>query len=192
MRILCRCPAACSGCIRPGGPSKRTCAARLGARGGPGAAGLRPLRAPPRAHPPASAADLFLDTLLYNAAATASLSLQAGVPVLTCLGDTFASRVGASLLTAVGLPELVARDLAHYERIAIELARNPEELRQIARTARGGADDGAAVRHAAFRPRPGTGLSGAVGPPRLGPLAAGDRRDRRRRFSEQVALKQGM
>ena len=54
-------------------------------------------------------ADLFLDTLLYNAAATASASLQVGVPVLTCLGDTFASRVGASLLTAVGLRELVAR-----------------------------------------------------------------------------------
>src|SRR5271166_1972739 len=77
------------------------------------------------------AADLFLDGLLYNAAATASLSLQAGLPVLTCLGDTFASRVGASLLTAVGLPELIARDKVNYERIAIELARNPEDLRQL-------------------------------------------------------------
>ena len=77
------------------------------------------------------AADLFLDSLLYNAAATASLSLQAGLPVLTCLGDTFASRVGASLLTAVGLPELIARDPADYERIAIELARNPDDLRQL-------------------------------------------------------------
>ena len=77
------------------------------------------------------AADLFLDGLLYNAAATASLSLQAGLPVLTCLGDTFASRVGASLLTAVGLPELIARDKVNYERIAIGLARNPEDLRQL-------------------------------------------------------------
>jgi len=77
------------------------------------------------------AAELFLDSLLYNAAATASLSLQAGLPVLTCLGDTFASRVGASLLTAVGLPELIARDKVNYERIAIELARNPEDLRQL-------------------------------------------------------------
>jgi predicted O-linked N-acetylglucosamine transferase (SPINDLY family) len=77
------------------------------------------------------AADLFLDGLLYNAAATASLSLQSGLPVLTCLGDTFASRVGASLPTAVGLPELIARDKVNYERIAIELARNPEDLRQL-------------------------------------------------------------
>jgi predicted O-linked N-acetylglucosamine transferase (SPINDLY family) len=77
------------------------------------------------------AADLFLDSLLYNAAATASLSLQAGLPVLTCLGDTFASRVGASLLTAVGLHELIARDQGKYERIAIELARNPEDLRRL-------------------------------------------------------------
>ena len=77
------------------------------------------------------AADLFLDSLLYNAAATASLSLQSGLPVLTCLGDTFASRVGASLLTAVGLPELITRDKVNYERIAIELARNPEDLRQL-------------------------------------------------------------
>ena len=77
------------------------------------------------------AADLFLDSLLYNAAATASLSLQAGLPVLTCKGDTFASRVGASLLTAVCLPELIARDPLDYERRAIELARNPANLRQL-------------------------------------------------------------
>ena len=73
------------------------------------------------------AADLFLDTLLYNAAATASLSLQAGLPVLTCLGDTFASRVGASLLTAVGLPELIARDRGglrtHRDRAGTEPRR---------------------------------------------------------------------
>jgi predicted O-linked N-acetylglucosamine transferase (SPINDLY family) len=74
------------------------------------------------------AADLFLDTLLYNAAATASLALQAGLPVLTCLGDTFASRVGASLLHAVGLPELIAKDVEQYEHRAVELAQRPEEL----------------------------------------------------------------
>jgi predicted O-linked N-acetylglucosamine transferase (SPINDLY family) len=77
------------------------------------------------------AADLFLDTLVYNAAATASLALQAGLPVLTCLGDTFASRVGASLLNAVGLPELVAPNLAEYEQKAIELARQPELLFRV-------------------------------------------------------------
>ncbi len=77
------------------------------------------------------AADLFLDSLLYNAAATASLALQAGLPVLTCQGDTFASRVGASLLTAVGLPGLIARDRSDYERMAIELARDAASLRRI-------------------------------------------------------------
>jgi predicted O-linked N-acetylglucosamine transferase (SPINDLY family) len=77
------------------------------------------------------AADLFLDTLLYNAAATASLALQAGLPVLTCPGETFASRVGASLLNAVGMPELVATNLEEYERKAVELARQPELLRQV-------------------------------------------------------------
>jgi predicted O-linked N-acetylglucosamine transferase (SPINDLY family) len=77
------------------------------------------------------AADLFLDTLLYNAAATASLSLQAGLPVLTCRGDTFGSRVGASLLTTVGLLELIAEDRSSYERMAIELAENPDRLRAL-------------------------------------------------------------
>ncbi len=77
------------------------------------------------------AADLFLDTLLYNAAATASLALQMGLPVLTCLGDTFASRVGASLLNAAGLPELIASDPRQYEQLAISLAREPDELRHL-------------------------------------------------------------
>jgi predicted O-linked N-acetylglucosamine transferase (SPINDLY family) len=77
------------------------------------------------------AADLFLDTLVYNAAATASLALQAGLPVLTCLGDTFASRVGASLLNAVGMHELVAADLDEYEHRAVDLAQRPESMRQV-------------------------------------------------------------
>ncbi|QEH32329.1 TPR repeat-containing protein YrrB [Aquisphaera giovannonii] len=78
-----------------------------------------------------AAADLFLDTLLYNAAATAALSLLAGVPVLTCPGETFASRVGASIVGAVGLPELVARDVADYERTAVELAHDPDRLDRL-------------------------------------------------------------
>jgi protein O-GlcNAc transferase len=77
------------------------------------------------------AADLFLDTLVYNAAATSSLALQSGLPVLTCLGDTFASRVGASLLHAAGLPELIAADLKEYQRRAIELARQPGDLGRL-------------------------------------------------------------
>lgn len=73
-------------------------------------------------------ADLFLDTLPCNAHATASDALWAGLPVLTCLGNTFAGRVGASLLRAVGLPELVTESLPEYEASALSLARDPERL----------------------------------------------------------------
>jgi protein O-GlcNAc transferase len=68
-------------------------------------------------------ADLFLDTLPVNAHATASDALWAGRPFLTCMGNTFAGRVAASLLRAVGMPELVASSLAEYEAIALSLAR---------------------------------------------------------------------
>lgn len=71
-------------------------------------------------------ADLFLDTLPYNAHATAANALWAGIPVVTCLGNAFAGRVAASLLRAVGLPQLIARDLREYERIALDLANNAE------------------------------------------------------------------
>lgn len=73
-------------------------------------------------------ADLFLDTLPYNAHTTACDSLWAGVPVLTCLGESFAGRVAASLLHAIELPELVCTTLEHYEEIAIDIARRPERL----------------------------------------------------------------
>jgi protein O-GlcNAc transferase len=68
-------------------------------------------------------ADLFLDTLPYNAHATAGDALWAGLPVLTCLGASFAARVGGSLVRAVGLPELVTASLAEYEALALRLAR---------------------------------------------------------------------
>jgi predicted O-linked N-acetylglucosamine transferase (SPINDLY family) len=77
--------------------------------------------------------DLFLDTLPYNAHTTASDALWAGLPVLTCLGETFAGRVAASLLNAIRLPELVTTTLEGYERLAIELATNPEKLARIKR-----------------------------------------------------------
>jgi predicted O-linked N-acetylglucosamine transferase (SPINDLY family) len=67
-------------------------------------------------------ADLFLDTLPYNALTTASDALFAGVPVITCLGPTFAGRVAASLLHAVGLPELITNSLEEYETLAQKLA----------------------------------------------------------------------
>jgi len=73
-------------------------------------------------------ADLFLDTLPCNAHTTASDALWAGLPLLTCMGTTFAGRVAGSLLAAVGLPELATRDLPAYEAMALELARNPGRL----------------------------------------------------------------
>src|SRR3954462_7661301 len=71
-------------------------------------------------------ADLFLDTLPYNAHTTASDALWAGLPVVTCRGETFAGRVAASLLQTIGLPELITTTLEDYERLAIELAERPE------------------------------------------------------------------
>ena len=69
-------------------------------------------------------ADLFLDTLPVNAHTTASDALWAGLPVLTCPGKSFAARVAASLLHAVGLPELVTNSLEEYEALALKLARD--------------------------------------------------------------------
>jgi predicted O-linked N-acetylglucosamine transferase (SPINDLY family) len=73
-------------------------------------------------------ADLFLDTTPYNAHATTNDALWAGLPVLTCTGASFAGRVASSLLKAVGLPELVTKITADYERTAFELAANSEKL----------------------------------------------------------------
>jgi protein O-GlcNAc transferase len=73
-------------------------------------------------------ADLFLDTGPYNAHTTAADALWAGVPVLTCPGSTFASRVAGSLLGAVGLPELIGGSLADYEALALRLASDPPRL----------------------------------------------------------------
>jgi predicted O-linked N-acetylglucosamine transferase (SPINDLY family) len=76
-------------------------------------------------------ADLFLDTLPFNAGTTASDALWAGLPVLTCAGEAFAARMAGSLLQAVGLPELITHSLADYEAKALELARQPELLRGL-------------------------------------------------------------
>ena len=76
-------------------------------------------------------ADLFLDTLPYNAHTTASDALWAGLPVLTCKGESFASRVAASLLNAIELPELITTTQEQYETTAIDLANNPEKLKAI-------------------------------------------------------------
>lgn len=76
-------------------------------------------------------ADLFLDTLPYNAHATACDALWAGLPVLTCIGSTFAGRVAASLLRATGLSELVTESLSDYEALALQLAGDPARLAGI-------------------------------------------------------------
>ena len=74
------------------------------------------------------AADLFLDTLPYNAGTTASDALWAGLPVLTLAGNSFAARIGASLLNALGLPELITHSQREYEAKAVELAMNDKVL----------------------------------------------------------------
>jgi predicted O-linked N-acetylglucosamine transferase (SPINDLY family) len=76
-------------------------------------------------------ADLFLDTLPCNAHTTASDALWAGVPVLTCRGTTFAGRVAASLLSGVGLPELIASSLEEYEALARQLGSDAALLGQL-------------------------------------------------------------
>ena len=79
------------------------------------------------------AADLFLDTYPYNAHATALDALWAGVPLLTYPGESFASRVAASLVRTVGLPELIAASLSQYEETAVELAADPVRLGELRR-----------------------------------------------------------
>ncbi len=78
-----------------------------------------------------SCADLFLDTFNYNAHNTAVNSLQAGLPLLTCPGRTMAARIGASIVNAAGLPEMVVRSHADYEERALHLASHPAELASI-------------------------------------------------------------
>ena len=76
-------------------------------------------------------ADLFLDTFNYNAHTTASDALWAGLPVVTKLGRGFAARVAGSLLSAVGLPELITHDEEAYEVLILKLATNPKKLDKI-------------------------------------------------------------
>jgi len=104
-------------------------------------------------------ADLVLDTLPYNAHTTASDALWAGVPVLTCTGQAFASRVAASLLKAMDVPELVTSTRTEYEDLAIELAHDPQRMRRLKQRLANGRisaplfDTGLSTRHieAAYR-----------------------------------------
>ena len=76
-------------------------------------------------------ADLFLDTLPFNAHTTAVDALKGGLPVLTLLGETFAGRVAGSVLNAIDLPELITHSQEEYESLAIELGTNPALLKKI-------------------------------------------------------------
>jgi predicted O-linked N-acetylglucosamine transferase (SPINDLY family) len=76
-------------------------------------------------------ADLFLDTLPYNAGTTTSDALRMGLPVLTCMGSSFVSREAASVINAINLPELITSTQEQYESVAIELATDAEKLKII-------------------------------------------------------------
>jgi predicted O-linked N-acetylglucosamine transferase (SPINDLY family) len=75
-----------------------------------------------------AAADLFVDTFPYGAHTTSNDALLAGLPVVSCAGETLVSRIAGSQLHAIGLPELVTTSLAEYEALALRLAREPETL----------------------------------------------------------------
>lgn len=92
-----------------------------------------PRREPPQHLARHRLADLFLDTLPVNAHTTASDALWAGLPLITCAGRSFVSRVAGSLLHAVGLDDLVTHALEDYERLALGLARDPARLGAIRR-----------------------------------------------------------
>lgn len=76
-------------------------------------------------------ADLFLDTLAVNALTTASDALHMGIPIITCPGETFVSRGAGSILRALEMPELIAKNLGDYEELAVSIATSPDYLRQI-------------------------------------------------------------
>ena len=111
-------------------PAQRNLLGQAQARGvGPGQFVFAPRLPNPEDHlARLAAADLFLDTLPYNAHTTASDALWAGLPVLTCKGESFASAVAASLLQACGLPDLIAESLRAYEDKALHLARDARAL----------------------------------------------------------------
>jgi len=118
---------------------ERGAGATVNLRKAAGAAGIDPRRLifAPRLDDKAAhlarhrAADLFLDTAIYGAHTTATDALMAGLPVLTCAGQTFQSRVGASLCTAARLADMVARDLVGYEQLALRLLADPDELADV-------------------------------------------------------------
>ena len=76
-------------------------------------------------------ADLFLDTFPYGAHTTANEALFSGLPIVTIIGESFQSRVCSSLLSTVGLKELITNSYEEYENLAINIAKNPQKLQSI-------------------------------------------------------------
>jgi protein O-GlcNAc transferase len=112
------------------GPHADNLRAEAKARGVDGARLVFAPRLPPDQHLARhQLADLFLDTLPYNAHTTCSDALWAGLPVITCYGKSFTGRVASSLLNAIGLSELATGSVEKYEELALELARNPALLK---------------------------------------------------------------
>jgi protein O-GlcNAc transferase len=132
MRLLAQVPGSVLWLKQPGEKAKANLVA---AAGGAGIDPSRLVFAGPAALPQHLArhqlADLFLDTLPYNAHATGCDALWSGLPLLTQRGTAFAGRVCASLLTTLELPGLIAETAAGYEATALDLARNPERLKEI-------------------------------------------------------------
>lgn len=132
MRLLVESPGSVLWLLDANDLAKRNLAEEAGKRGvDPNRLVFAPRMASPEHLARHRLADLFLDALPYNAHTTASDALWAGLPVLTCAGETFAGRVAGSLLHAIGLPELVTDSLAAYEALALRLAREPDSLQNL-------------------------------------------------------------
>jgi protein O-GlcNAc transferase len=132
VRILKQCPGSVLWILADNAKAARNLRKEASARNIAGNRLIFAPRAPLRDHlTRLQSADLFLDTLPYNAHTTASEALWAGLPVVTCAGETFAGRVAASVLNAAGLPELITTSLEAYEALAIGLANAPEKLAAI-------------------------------------------------------------
>ena len=137
MRILHRVPGSVLWLLVGNGAAAENLRREAEQRGVNGARLIFAQRLPARQHLARHrAADLFLDTLPYNAHTTATDALWAGLPVLTRLGESFTARVAGSLLIAVGLPELVTRSQEEYETLAIALANEPDRLALLRATLR--------------------------------------------------------
>ena len=125
-------------------------------------------------------ADLFLDTRPVNAHTTASDALWAGLPLVTCVDDAFAGRVAASLLHAVGLPELVARDLEQYEAIALRVATTSSLRSELRARLAQNRSHASAIRHRSLPPPPRGRVRDDVGAlPGAGSLPRASRSSRR-------------